>query len=39
MVKFVFADGYVCFVRGFSALELKHEIRKHGKVISKSKVL
>ena len=38
MVRFEFEDGYVCYVRGFSALELKYEIRKHGKVISKTKI-
>ena len=37
MYKFTFADGYVCFVKGLSSLELKHEIRKHGKLISKVK--
>lgn len=37
MKKFVFEDGYVCYVRGFSANELKWEIQKHGKLTSKTK--
>ena len=31
-----FADGYCCYVRGMSAQELKAEVRKHGKLISKT---
>ena len=38
MMEFVFEDGYICYVKGFSSLELKHEIRKHGKVTSKKKL-
>ena len=38
MMEFVFEDGYVCYVKGFSANELKWEIRKHGKVVSKKKL-
>lgn len=32
---FTFADGYYCFCNGMSKVELSHEIRKHGKLISK----
>ena len=38
MMEFVFEDGYVCYVKGFSSNELKWEIHKHGKVISKKKI-
>lgn len=38
MMEFVFEDGYVCYVKGFSANELKWEIRKHGKLTSKKKL-
>ena len=38
MMEFVFEDGYVCYVKGFSTNELKWEIRKHGKVKSKKKL-
>lgn len=32
---FTFEDGYSCYCKGFSKNELAHEIRKHGKLISK----
>lgn len=32
---FTFADGYSCYTRGFSRVEMAHEVRKHGKLISK----
>lgn len=32
---FTFEDGYSTCVKGFSSTELKHEITKHGKLISK----
>jgi hypothetical protein len=32
---FTFEDGYRCCVRGFSKIELSHEVAKHGKLISK----
>lgn len=33
--KYIFADGYFCYTSGkFDRLSLKHEILKHGKVIS-----
>ena len=34
--RFTFADGFVCVVRNLSAMELKVEERKHGKLISKT---
>ena len=38
MMVYVFEDGYVCYVKGFSANELKLEIHKHGQVVSKKKL-
>ena len=38
MLEFVFEDGYKCYVKGFSSNELKWEIYKHGKVVSKKKI-
>lgn len=38
MYKFTFADGYYCYVCGMSKQELKAEIKKHGKLISKTLV-
>jgi len=38
MVKyywFIFEDGYICCVRGFSEQELNVEIQKHGSLIVK----
>lgn len=32
---FTFADGYYCYCKGFSRVELSHEIARHGKLISK----
>ena len=32
---FFFEDGYRVCTRGFSSLELKHEIKKHGKLLRK----
>ena len=32
---FEFADGYRCFVRGFSKQELRVEENKHGKLLRK----
>lgn len=32
---FTFEDGYSTCVKGFSRIELKHEVIKHGKLISK----
>lgn len=32
---FTFADGYEVCTRGFSAQEMRVEVRKHGKLISK----
>jgi hypothetical protein len=33
--KYIFADGYFCYICGkLDRIELKHEIIKHGKVIS-----
>lgn len=32
---FTFADGYSVCTQGFDRIELKHEIIKHGKIISK----
>lgn len=32
---FFFEDGYKVCTRGFSSLELKHEIKKHGKLLWK----
>ena len=37
-MEFVFEDGYVCYVKGFSANELEWESLKHGKLISKKKL-
>lgn len=31
---FTFADGYSAWFAGLSAAEEKHEVRKHGKLIS-----
>lgn len=33
--EYRFEDGYTCVVLGLSANELKHEILKHGKLVSK----
>lgn len=33
--KFSFADGTYCICRGMSACERAHEVRKHGKLLSK----
>ena len=30
---YVFADGYNCWVNGYSAAEKKREIAKHGQII------
>ena len=33
--KYIFADGYFCYICGkLDRIELKHEIIKHGKIIS-----
>lgn len=32
---YVFKDGYCVCTKGYSKTELKHEIRKHGKVVNK----
>ena len=32
---YTFADGYKVCARGFDRIELKHEILKHGKLMSK----
>ena len=32
---YVFEDGYRACVKGYSKTELKHETRKHGKLINK----
>lgn len=32
---FTFADGYKTCCRGFDRVELKHEVLKHGKLVSK----
>ena len=32
---FIFQDGYKACTRGYSAIELQHEERKHGKMIRK----
>lgn len=34
---FTFADGYQCWCRGMSRTELAHEVRAHGKLISKER--
>jgi hypothetical protein len=34
---YVFEDGYAMCVKGCSRLELKHEIKKHGKLLNKHK--
>jgi hypothetical protein len=31
--EFTFHDGYTCCVRGFSAMEKKVEIAKHGPIV------
>ena len=33
--RYIFTDGYTCFVKGMSKTELKSEERKHGKIIKK----
>ena len=33
--RYIFTDGYTCFVKGMSKTELKAEERKHGKLIKK----
>lgn len=33
---FTFADGYRTCTRGFSAQEMRVEVRKHGRLISKT---
>lgn len=38
ITRFEFKDGYICYTTGYSALELKHEVLKHGQVISKKVV-
>ena len=32
---FVFEDGFCACVKGYSKIELRHEIKKHGKVVNK----
>ena len=32
---FTFEDGYAVCTRGFNRVELKHEVLKHGKLVSK----
>ena len=32
---FTFEDGYSVCAKGFSKLEMAHEVRKHGKMVSK----
>ena len=34
---YVFEDGYCAYVKGYSKIELKHEIKKHGKLLNKHK--
>ena len=35
--RYTFEDGYTCYVMGMSKNELKVEVMKHGKLISKTK--
>ena len=37
--QFTFADGYVSICRGYDKVEMINEVRKHGKVIEKKRVL
>jgi hypothetical protein len=37
--QFTFKDGYVSICRGYDKVEMMHEVRKHGKVIEKRRVL
>ena len=32
---YVFEDGFCACVKGYSKIELRHEIKKHGKVVNK----
>lgn len=36
--QYTFADGYKVCTRGFSAQEMRVEVRKHGKLISKVRI-
>jgi len=31
---YTFADGYTCWCNGYSKLEMRNEVMKHGKLIS-----
>lgn len=37
--QFTFADGYVSICRGYSKSEMVNEVRKHGKLLEKKRVL
>ena len=38
MSEFIFEDGYICYCKGFSAFEMKVEVNKHGRLISRRKM-